>query len=147
MPALIIGIVVVIVILLIAVVSIRSGNETVVEERLGRYTEVGSFITTTDESKEKEKKPNALAERMEGLLSNRSFGTKWRGNLARADLKLTITEFLALHVVSSLGLALLTITLLSPGNIVMTIILGGVGLFLPRLYVGYKQGKRLRDFE
>src|SRR5258708_24062851 len=147
MPALIIIVVVVIGLLLIAVVSIRSGNEAVVEELLGRYTDVGSFITTTDESKEKEKKPNALAERMEGLLSNRSFGTKWRSNLARADLKLTITEFLALHVISSLGLALLTITILSPGNIIMTIIMGGIGIFLPRFYVGYKQGKRLRDFE
>src|SRR5260221_1030801 len=147
MPALIIGIVVVIVILLMAVVSIRSQKEAVVEERLGRYTEVGSFITTTDESAEKEKKPSAVAERMENLLSNRSFGTKWRGNLSRADLKLTVTEFLALHVVSMFGMALLAITILFPGNIVMTIVSGGVGLFLPRIYVGYKQNKRLHDFE
>jgi len=147
MPALIIGIVVVIVILLIAVVSIRSQKEAVVEERLGRYTEVGSFITTTDESAEKEKKPSAIAERMENLLSNRSFGTKWRGNLSRADLKLTVTEFLALHVISMFGMALLAITILFPGNIVMTIVSGGVGLFLPRIYVGYKQNKRLHDFE
>ena len=147
MPILIIGVVLAIVILLIAVVSIRSQTEAVVEERLGRYTEVGSFITTTDEPKEKEKKPSALAERMENLLSNREFGTKWRTNLARADLKLTVTEFLMLHVVSSLGLALLTITVLAAGNIVATIIAGGIGLFLPRIYVGYKQNKRLFTFE
>ena len=148
MPILLGGIALAIVILIIAAVSIRSQRGGVVEERLGRYTEVGSFIAVAEEEKkEKEKKPSALTERLEGMLQNRGFATKWRASLARADLKLTVTEFLALHVISAFGLALITYVVLAPGNVVMTIILGGAGLFLPRLYVNYKQGKRLRTFE
>src|SRR5258707_14918037 len=106
MPALIIGIVLVIIVLIIATDSIRRQRGTVVEERLGRYTDLGSFVTVAeDDKKEKEKKPSVIAERMEGLLSRGSFGTKWRGALARADLKLTVTEFLALHVISMFALA------------------------------------------
>jgi tight adherence protein B len=144
---LIVGIIVVLGILIAATVSIRSQRGTVVEERLGRYTEVGSYMTIAEEEKEKEKKPSALAQRFEGLLSQRSFGTKWRGQLARADLKLTVTEFLALHVISMFVMAVGTFFILSPGNLIMAIILGGVGIFLPRFYVSYKQGARLRNFE
>jgi tight adherence protein B len=148
MPILLGGIALAIVILIVAAISIRGQRGGVVEERLGRYTEVGSFIAVADEdNKEKEKKPSALAERLEGMLQNRGFASKWRTSLARADLKLTVTEFLALHVIAAFGLALVTFVILAPGNVVMTIVLGGVGLFLPRMYVNYKQGKRLRTFE
>jgi len=148
MPALIVGIILVVIVLIVATVSIRRQRGAVVEERLGRYTELGSFMTVPEEEKkEKEKKPSALAERMEGMLSKGSFGTKWRGQLARADLKLTVTEFLALHVISMVGLALASFFVLSPGNPVTMMIAGGIGVFLPRLYVSNKQGKRLRTFE
>src|SRR5215475_7757993 len=111
---LVIGIIVVLGILIVATVSIRSQRGTAVEERLGRYTEVGSYMTLAEEEKdkEKEKKPSALAERFEGILSQRSFGTKWRGQLARADLKLTVTEFLALHVISMFVMAVVTFFIL-----------------------------------
>ena len=146
---LVIGIAIVVLILIIATISIRGQRSGVIEERLGRYTEVGSFMTLAEEDKDKpkEKKPSAIAERIEGILSQRSFGSKWRGQLARADLKLTVTEFLILHVISMFGIAILTFFILSPGNIVLTIILGGIGLFLPRFYVSYKQGNRLHKFE
>jgi len=146
LPILLGGIAVAIVILIVAAVSIRGQRGSVVEERLGRYTDVGSFITIPEEdTKDKKKEPSALTERIEGLLQNRNFATKWRTSLARADLKLTVTEFLALHVIASFGLALVSFFLWD--NIVLTIVLGGVGLFLPRLYVNFKQGKRLIAFE
>ena len=46
---------VVAIILVIAVVSIRSQNETVVEERLGRYTEL-TFIPDAEEEKKNGKR-------------------------------------------------------------------------------------------
>ncbi len=148
LPILLGGIALAIVILIVAAVSIRGQRGGVVEERLGRYTDVGSFITIPEEEgKEKEKKPSAIAERIEGMLQNRGFASKWRTSLARADLKLTVTEFLALHVIASFGLMLLAYVIVFPGNIIATIVMGGVGLFLPRLYVNYKQGKRLQQFE
>jgi tight adherence protein B len=141
------GIVVVVLILIVATISIRSQRASVVEERLGRYTDLTTFAPIEEESQEKEKKPNALVERLEGVLTNRSFGSNMRQQLARADLKLTVTEFLVAHVVSMFVAALATFFVLSPGNIVMTIVLGGIGLFFPRLYMSYKQNKRFNTFE
>src|ERR1041385_2904184 len=130
------GIALAIVILIIAAISIRGQRGGVVEERLGRYTEVGSFISVPEEeTKEKKKETSALTERIEGLLQNRSFASKWRTSLARADLKLTVTEFLALHVIACFGLMLIAYIVVFPGNIIATIVAGGVGLFLPRIYV------------
>src|SRR5262249_2442323 len=107
---LVIGIAIVVVVLIIATVSIRGQRTGVVDERLGRYTEVGSFMTVAEEDKDKpkEKKPNALIERLDGMLNQRSFGSKWRGQLARADLKLTVTEFLVAHVISMFLVAVVT---------------------------------------
>src|SRR5215467_4417175 len=111
---LVIGIAIVVVILIIATVSIRGQRSGVIEERLGRYTEVGSFMTVAEEDKDKpkEKKPSALVERLDSILAKRSFGANWRGQLARADLRLTVTEFLVLHVISMFAIAIVTFFIL-----------------------------------
>jgi tight adherence protein B len=151
LPVIAIGGALVVVILIVATVSIRSQQSGgVVEERLGRYTDVGSFLAVQEEEdkkKEKEKKPSVLAEGVENLLARRSFGANWRSQLARADLKLTVTEYMGLHIVSMFFVAILGFFILFPGNIIMTIISGGVGIFLPRFYVSYRQGKRFNTFE
>jgi tight adherence protein B len=144
----VIGAVVVVLILLVAVISIRSQRADVVEERLGRYTEGSTFLVAAEEEDKKaEKKPSALAQRVEGMLQGQSFAANWRGQLARADLKLTVSEYLALHIISLFGMAVLAFFILFPGNVVMTIVAGGIGIFIPRFYVAYKTSKRLHDFE
>jgi tight adherence protein B len=151
MPAIIvIGAVVAVVILIIAVLSIRAQRADIVEERLGRYTEASTFLAIAEEEEKKqkeEKKENALRVRVDELLSRRSFGANWRAQLARADLKLTVSEYLGLHVVSMIVAAMVGFFILFHYDIVMTIISGAVGIFLPRFYVTYKTGKRLGTFE
>ncbi len=145
---LIIGGALVVLVLIITVISIRSQRADVVEERLGRYTDASTFLALADEEKQKEeKKTSVVADRLDSMLSRRSFAQSWRGQLARADLKLTVSEYLALHVISMIGVAILAFFILFPGQIVMAIIAAGVGIFIPRFYVTYKTGKRLRTFE
>ena len=55
MGLIVVGAVVVVLVLIVAVVGIRSQRADVVEERLGRYTEANTFITVTEDEKEKEK--------------------------------------------------------------------------------------------
>jgi tight adherence protein B len=145
----IIGAVVVVIILIITVLSIRSQRADIVEERLGRYSEASTFlaIAEEEENRKDEKKPSVLAERLDGLLQRRSFGANWRAQLARADLKLTVSEYLGLHVVSMIVSAMVGFFFLFHYDIVMTIISGAVGIFLPRFYVTYKTGKRIGNFE
>jgi tight adherence protein B len=146
---LIIGIVVVAVVLIIAVVSIRRQNKDIVEERLGRYTEY-NFLPVVEEDKkgkDKEKKPSAMTQRLDRALTARKMGQTWKTELARADLKLTVAEYFAVHVIAAIGLGVLGYFVLFPGQIVMAIIAGVVGIFVPRFYVSYLKGKRLRMFE
>jgi len=143
-----IGAVVVVLVLIIAVVSIRSQRSSVVEERLERIAEPGMFMKVAEEEEqEKEKKPSALTQRLEDSLKSRNFAKNWRDQLARADLKLTVSEYLALHVISMFGVAFLAYFILFPGQIVFMILGAGVGLFIPRIYVSFKQGRRLHNFE
>lgn len=142
---------VVVLVLIIAAVSIRSQRNDVFEERLGRYTEPGSLIAFSEEFEQeeaqKERDRSALTKQLDTVLEKRGFGQNWKTQLARADLKLTIGEYFALHILSTVGLALLMFFILAPGQVVQTIIAGGIGFFIPRIVVGNKQARRLTQFE
>ncbi len=141
-----IGAAVVVLVLIIAVISIRSQRSSVVEERLEHIAEPGMFMKVAEEE-EQEKKPSPVVQRLEDALKGQGFAKNWRDQLARADLKLTVSEYLALHVVSMVGVAFLAYFILFPGQIVFMILGGGVGLFVPRIYVSFKQGRRIHNFE
>jgi tight adherence protein B len=69
---------------------------------------------------------------------------KWRNQLARADLKLTVGEYAALHAISMAGSFLLGTALFNP---ITGGVLGIAGFFFPRFYVSRKQSQRLHGFE
>jgi len=144
-----IGAVLAVLILLAATFGIRRQRGDVVEERLGRYTEVGSFMAVAEEEKEKnkEKAPSALTQRLDGMLQGRSFAAGWREQLARADIKLTVAEYFGLHIVSMFAFAIACYFILFSGQLVMAILGAGVGLFAPRIYVSFQQSKRFHLFE
>ncbi|HRE47066.1 MAG TPA: type II secretion system F family protein [Aggregatilineales bacterium] len=133
------------------VMSIRGQRTDTIEERLGRYTDLSDKLQLSDEFEEEEekkkKKESALTKSINEALTKRKFGENWRVQLNRADLKLTVAEYLALHVVSMVGLGLLSFFILFPlqiGNLILSI---GIGFFLPRFYVNNKVSKRLKEFD
>lgn len=137
------------IILVVGITSIRSERQTNVEERLGRYTssEYSSLLTEFEGAQEVDaaQEQSAISRRLDSMLADRGFGKKWRVQLARADLKLTVGEFAALHVISMVGMFLV-------GTVVFATPIGGgvagiAGFFLPRFYVARKQGQRLKGFE
>jgi tight adherence protein B len=85
--------------------------------------------------------------RLDLALNNREFGKKWKVALAKADLKITVAEYMALHVITTIGFFLVGIFILCRGNIVGALIAGVIGFFAPRIYVSRKQNKRLILFE
>jgi tight adherence protein B len=129
------------------VISIRSQNSTVVEERLGRYTEL-TFIPEVDEKKaaRQQKQERALTKGLDRQIERGKFGQKWRTELARADLKLTVTEFIGVHFLSMIGLGIAGYVIFSQ-QIVMAILAAGVGIFVPRFYVSFLKNRRLTMFE
>ena len=83
--------------------------------------------------------------RMEESVGQRDFATSIREDLARADLNLTVTEYLLLRV----GLVLIFVVAgyAIQQILLVPIIMGVVGLFLPTVYVRSRQGQRLKKFD
>jgi tight adherence protein B len=146
-PAVIIAIVIVLVIIVIAVVAIRSQNKDVVEERLGRFTEL-TFLPTVEEEKpdkRKQRDNRKVLKDIDKQIGDRKFANQWRQDLARADLKFTVPEYMALHVVSCIGFGILGRVVF--GDLVLGLVAGAVGIFIPRFYVSSRKGGRLKSFE
>jgi len=143
----------VVVAVIFAAVYIRGQRTDVIEERLGRYSEPGALLNLSEEFKDsekdkiEEKRPSFLRDKLDSALAGRDFAEGWRNQLARADLKLTVGEYFSAHIISMVGLFLVGFFILFDMNIIPAIIAGGIGLFVPRIYVNYKMGSRLKNFE
>lgn len=136
-----------IIILGVGASRIRSQRKQEIEERLGRYAtpEYSDVALAESEDSGRFDEANVIAKKLDEAMADREFAKKWRVQLARADLKLTVTEFMAMHVIAAVVAGVLgTMFFQTP-------IIGGVagiaGFFAPRFYVARKQSKRLQAFE
>ncbi len=139
--ALIFGGLAVVLLVIGLVVSRRSNRE--VEDRLERFT-----MAEKERDKaivEAARRPSPLTESLNRALAGRSFAGELATQLARADMKVTVGEFLALQLITIIFGAGLGYVL-SGGNIVMALLFGVVGFFVPRIYMGSAQGRRLHAF-
>jgi tight adherence protein B len=139
---LIIGVVAVI----LLAVGFLGGEESSVEERLAKYTE----LTNTTEVAEVEKKDvksraSPVADYLEKNLSRGEWFANVSRDLARADLRYRPSEYLSLIVIASLGTGIVSGLLFK--SILVAPIGMIIGVFLPGFYVKQKQGARLHTFE
>jgi tight adherence protein B len=119
-------------------------RQSVVEERLGQFTKSGQAVAV-QQPQATGPRSSALSEQLSKALEGQSFANNIARDLARADLKLNVGEYLALHVIVFFALTALGWFL---GRSWLFGILAGVGgLFVPRMYVGFQQGKRLQTFD
>lgn len=152
-PTLIVAAIAALAILLIAVGIASSGSGTGVNARLERYAS----------GKPEAKKGDASAASLGDLISQsaavsqlnkameqRDFGANIARDLARADLKLKVSEYLFIWVGAIVGIPVVMylagFALPTLQNPVILLIGGVVGFFLPRWYVRRRQGKRLNAF-
>jgi tight adherence protein B len=136
------------VIVAIGAITARSDKD-LVEDRLSRY--VGDsyepITSSNDDELDSKPKESAVLRAVDGMLSERTFGKKWRQQLSRADLKLTVAEFAALHVISLTGFFAAAYFVLFPGDIIFSIVAAFIGFFAPRIFVARKISQRLIAFE
>lgn len=131
------------------IISVRSEKD-LIEERLGRYEEGGQTflnLTDDDEQVEEPKRESVLRNRIDTLVQDKPFAKKWRTQLARADIKLTVAEYAALHVISMFGFFAIGYFVLFGQALVLGVISGFVGFFAPRIYVSRTIQTRLVKFE
>ena len=133
--------------LVVGVVSSVLSGRSVVEERLGRYSESGGMVSASSmqQASAKVKRSTPMADWLNRLGEGTDLFDGISKNLARADIKLRPAEYMVVMVAVSLGLGAVTAIL------ARTLVFGIVGLvlgvFLPGIYVGQAQKRRLRKFD
>ena len=126
--------------LIVGVVTTATSEQSFVEQRLGRYLE-------GDKSKKTEKKDkeSPVGDWINVRLERSSWGDRIARELARADLKLRVGEYVMLVVLASLGMGV--VSWFVGGKSILFSLMGALfGTFLPRFYVGRQKGLRLIRF-
>lgn len=81
---------------------------------------------------------------LERVVSKRSFATSIARELARANLKITVSEYLMVHAATMAASGAIVFLLTANPAGALIVALGA--MMLPRVYVGFRQGRRLGAF-
>jgi tight adherence protein B len=129
--------------------AIANRAETVLD-RLQKYgTAVPPAYTDTPEKRPRRRLFSFQRNRrtlIEADASDRSFTATLAKDLARADLRITVGEYLVMtFVLVSVG-ALVGFAIPIGGHVLLSVVLAAAGFYLPRYYVTYRKQGRQRAF-
>lgn len=143
-PLLIFGGVAALLLLIGAGVAFFMGSEQrEVEERLEEFVAPGSFDLPEDA--EAVVGGPDMADRLDKALSRRSFFSPLRERLSRADIKLRVSEYIVLVILSAIGTAAAAYFLLNQ-SIILVLVGLLVGMRIPRWYLGFAANRRMNTF-
>lgn len=120
-------------------------DRTALDKRLRRYG--GRAYQLSDEEQKQAASvavTQLLAKRVEASISGRTFAAALQTDLARANLKLTVGEFLIVQVAAAAVIGMLA-WLISGAPFVGSIF-GVGGWFIPKIWLGRRQAGRLKSF-
>ena len=153
-PTILVAAVAALAILLIAAGIATSGRGSAVAERLERYAS-GRQEAPKPESTGQGPISDLIAQSsaiaaLNRVVEQRDFGANIQRELARADLKLKVSEYLFIWAGAIVGIPVFMFIfgffLPALQNPIMLLIGAVAGFFLPRFYVGRRQGGRLKSF-
>lgn len=130
-----------ILVLFIGLTRAGRSSEGTVEERLDRY---GTRAAEEEEGKPKRKRRRSAIDGLEDMVSHRGFGASIQTDLARADLKLRVAEFMVVSFLSVLAFFLLARLIF--GSDLLGLAFAIIGFFVPRVYVNIRKARRLNAF-
>jgi tight adherence protein B len=117
----------------------RRADRSLIERRLGI-----SETTAERRAGRAQGRPSPVGEALDRALARRGMGADLATQLARADMKMTVGEFMSatiILVIAGSGLAFILTR-----DVVITIVVFLAALFGPRVYVAARRGQRLRAF-
>jgi tight adherence protein B len=116
----------------------RAGSE-VIEERLDRY----AARSEEKEGKKKKKRRSAM-DGIEAAVTRRGFSVSLQTDLARADIKLRVAEFMVVNIISIFLFFVLARLLF--GSVLIGLLFGVIGFFVPRIYINMRKSRRINTF-
>jgi tight adherence protein B len=132
------------IILVVTIITIRRQRRDEIQERLDRFTEYNAFADLPRDETERPDEPSQMTKALDNALVQREFGKNWKMSLAKADLKITVAEFFAIHIIAMVLFFAVATLLWGP---VLGVVAAVVGFFAPRIYVNRRQSTRLHRFE
>ncbi len=137
-----------IILVVIAAVLIIGGIAFVATRRKGGVEErLQTYAGTTEEAVETKgakKRASPVADGLNRALAGRKISEDLSTQLARADLKITPAEFLAVQAISAMGFGV--VGYLGFQTPILGILAAVVGWFVPRFFVSRRQSQRLKAF-
>ena len=120
-------------------------DSSTVDRRLRRYGG-RAYQLSDDEQKQaaSAQVTQMLARRVEDSISGRTFAATLQTNLARANLKLTVGEFLIVQATVATITGALAFLISQASFVAM--LFGALGWFVPRIWLGRRQAARLKAF-
>ncbi len=131
-------------VVLIGFFVLLARRQALVNQRLGQITQSGQ-ATVVSAPKLPGRRASPFGKVLDQALANRGFAENLKRDLARADLKLTVGEYLAVHILISFGFFAIGWFVFQ--NLFLGILTAVAALFVPRMFVGTRQRKRLRTFD
>jgi tight adherence protein B len=116
------------------------------EERLERY---GHVVESAVHPPQDRDSGSFVAERVERAVRGRSFADKTRSGLSRADLRITVGEWILVRLATAAVTSLVGLIMgrTSPGlAILFAIAFAAIGWMLPQLYLSMRAKKRQKAF-
>ncbi len=136
----IIGGIILIILLTVGVVVSSNSERAIVEERLSQYLE-----DDNQKNLDKEAQKYVITNWVSKRVEKTSYGDRIARELARADLKFKVAEYLVL-ILLSIFLGALLAWFLGNQHPVSALIGAVIGIFAPRIYVKNQQKQRLKRF-
>ena len=124
---------------------IAGGGRSEVDERLQQYvtnpTADAVVIVETPKSRD-----FAVADRVDKVIAGRGFSDSIKSRIAKADAKLRVSEYIAVQIFSIVGFGALGYFIFNE-SLVLAVLGGILGFFIPQFYLSNAASRRLRAFE
>ena len=125
---------------------IVGGGRGEVDERLQQYVSNPTGEAAIIVEAPKSSRDFAVADKVDKVIAGRGFSDSIKNRIAKADAKLRVSEYIAIQVLSIVGFGALGYFVFNE-SLVLAIIGGIVGFFIPQFYLSNAARRRLRAFE
>ena len=123
---------------------VAGGSRSNVDKRLEQFVGATDVVDVVEEIEAD--RGDDLADRLDTALSGRGFFAPTKERIAKADIKLRVSEYIILVLLSAVGVGVLAYFLMNR-SVVIALIGALIGLQLPKYYISYAAGKRMRAFD
>jgi tight adherence protein B len=127
-------------------VVLFTGSRTEVDERMDRYVGGAAAAAAIPVTEPRMPRRPAVGERLDTAIGERSFTKNIRARIAKSDVKLRVSEYIGLRLVSAFLVGAVVYFLF--GRLLPLAVIGLIfGSFIPPIYLSIAARRRLRAFE